>query len=62
MAIKHQRDLAMPTIFEALLEILTNSDDAYESLNNNSLDYLGDVRIEYDRGGKKKSNYFKSKR
>jgi hypothetical protein len=53
MAIKHQRDLAMPTIFEALLEILTNSDDAYESLNNNSLNYLGDVRIEYDRGGKK---------
>ena len=52
MAIKHQRDLAMPTIFEALLEILTNSDDAYESLNN-SLNYLGDVRIEYDRGGKK---------
>ena len=53
MAIKHQRDLAMPTIFEALLEIITNSDDAYESLNNNSLNYLGDVRIEYDRGGKK---------
>ena len=53
MAIKMQRDLAMPTIYEALLEILTNCDDAYESLNNGSLDYTGDVRIEYDRGGKK---------
>lgn len=52
MAIKHQRDLAMPTIYEALLEILTNSDDAYEKLHG-SLNYIGDVRIEYDRGGKK---------
>ena len=52
MAIKHQRDLAMPTIYEAFLEMLTNSDDAYEKLHG-SLNYLGDVRIEYDRGGKK---------
>jgi len=52
MAIKHQRELAMPTIFEALVEIITNSDDAYEKLNN-SLNYVGDVRIEYFRGGKK---------
>ena len=27
MAIKHQRDLAMPTIYEALLEILTNCEN-----------------------------------
>ena len=39
MAIKHQRDLAMPTIYEALLEILTNSDDAYEKLHG-SLNYM----------------------
>lgn len=51
MAIKHQRDLAMPSIFEALVEIITNSDDAYEKLNN-SLNYVGDLRIEYFRGGK----------
>ena len=56
MAIKHQRDLAMPTIYEALLEILTNSDDAYEKLHG-SLNYIGDVRIEYDRGGKKILQY-----
>jgi len=58
MAIKHQRDLAMPSIFEALVEIITNSDDAYEKLHN-SLKYCGDLRIEYERGGKKNQQLLK---
>jgi len=60
MGIKFQRDLAMPTIFEALIEIITNSDDAYEKLNN-SLEYCGDLRIEYFRGGKKNPTILKVK-
>lgn len=53
MAIKHARELAMPTIYEALLELLTNCDDAYEKIHGSHKNYTGDVRIEYDRGGKK---------
>ena len=32
MASKHQRNLAMPTIYEAILEMITNSDAAYEKI------------------------------
>jgi hypothetical protein len=60
MTIKFQRDLAMPTIFEALIEIITNSDDAYEKLHG-SLKYCGDLRIEYFRGGKKNPTVLKVK-
>lgn len=60
MSIKYAREAAMPSIFEALVEIITNSDDAYEKLNN-SLDYCGDLRIEFSRGGKKEPTILRVK-
>ena len=52
MGIKYAREAAMPTIFEAFVELITNSDDAYENMNKD-LNYQGDLRIEFKRGGKK---------
>ena len=52
MAVKTSREKAMPTIFEALIEIITNTDDAYENLNKKISNYNGDARLEYERGTK----------
>lgn len=60
-AIKTLREQAMPTIFEAIVELLTNTDDSYEALSGKLNDYKGDCRIEYKRGGKQNPTILKIK-
>lgn len=60
MGIKYAREAAMPTIFEAFVELITNADDAYENMNKD-LNYEGDLRIEFKRGGKKEPTFLKFK-
>ena len=60
-AIKTLRAQAMPTIFEAIVELLTNTDDAYETLFGKIKNYKGDCRIEYKRGGKENPTYLNIK-
>ncbi len=45
-------DRAMPTIYEAFVEIITNSDAGYAMLHGKEHGYRGDVLIELERGGK----------
>lgn len=44
---------SMPSIYEALVEYITNVDDSYERLaiENNKKNWNGDCRIEYELGG-----------
>ena len=50
---------SMPSLYEAIVELLTNVDDSYERIaySNNQKQWLGDCRIEYDLGGKKNSTF-----
>lgn len=51
--------LSMPSLYEAIVELLTNVDDSYEriALKNKQSNWVGDCRIEYDLGGIKKSTF-----
>ena len=51
--------LSMPSLYEAIVELLTNVDDSYEriALKNKQKNWVGDCRIEYDLGGIKKSTF-----
>jgi hypothetical protein len=51
--------LSMPSLYEAIVELLTNVDDSYEriALKNKEKNWVGDCRIEYDLGGIKKSTF-----
>ena len=54
---------SMPSLYEAIVEFITNIDDSYERLANerNEKNWKGDCRIEYDLGGIKNSTFISFK-
>jgi hypothetical protein len=50
---------SMPSLYEAIVELLTNVDDSYErlALKSNQKNWKGDCRIEYELGGKTNSTF-----
>ena len=50
---------SITSLTQALVELITNVDDAYERLNKPNKTYQGDCAIFYDRGGETRSTTLK---
>ncbi len=44
---------AIRSLLDAIIELITNSDDSYERLNNFIKQYVGDIKIDYQKGNQK---------
>ena len=56
-AIRMLAQKAMPTIYEALVELITNCDSAYAEMHGKEYGYKEPVRLEIKRGGKQNPTY-----